>query len=151
MKRGVVIAASFAITLGLYIIYASLSMSIWKDIPEEGFFPLGLGLSLVVLSSILLMQVAKETNQGDTPVEHQGNYSKVISYALVLILYSLAFSSLGFLVSTAIALTVILKWIEHESWRTTLLIALGFTILSYLLFASLLGVSLPKGLFQTFA
>ena len=139
--------AVFLILVGLYVIYSSFSMSIWHEsVPEEGFLPFILACILVGLSTILLIGEIREDEAGEVPEpKAEPKRKKLIYYIVAISFYSLSFSLLGFLLSTGISLIFILRWIERESWRTTILVAVGSTIVSYFLFTSLLGVILPLG------
>jgi putative tricarboxylic transport membrane protein len=146
MKKEIAVA-SFFIVIGLYVIYSSLSMSIWrKSVPEEGFLPFVLACILIGLSTILLIDAfRKEEKGGSVEPEERTARRKLIYYIMAISFYSLTFGLLGFLISTAASLIFILRWIERESWKTTLVIAIGSSIVSYFVFSHMLGVALPLG------
>jgi hypothetical protein len=149
-------AGLFFVFLSLYVIYSSFSsMLIWEDVvPEEGFFPLILGVILLVLSLLLLvgaLRAKKKNGMGILPRrpsatgDQRTNRAKVISYIAVLLFYSMTFHVLGFLLSTQITLIFVLRWIERESWKTTIAIAFLSGFVAFVLFSHLLGVRLPLG------
>ncbi len=153
INRNNAIGLFFAL-LSLYVIFSTFSsMSIWEQsVPEEGFLPffLGcilLGLSLILMSDGFRKEKGKMLGEGKESgdIGKRINRRKVALYFIAIWFYSLTFGLLGFLLSTEISLIFILKWIERESWKMTLLIAFGSSIISYLLFDQLLGVILPLG------
>jgi hypothetical protein len=146
MKKDVA-AASFFIVIGLYVLYSSLSMSIWRElVPEEGFLPFVLACILIGLSTILLIDAfRKEEQEESIAPEERRTPRKLIYYIMAISFYSLTFGLLGFPISTAVSLIFILRWIERESWKMTLIIAIGSSIVSYFVFAHMLNVALPLG------
>jgi hypothetical protein len=139
--------ASFFIVIGLYVIYSSLLMSIWREsVPEEGFLPFVLACILIGLSTILLIDAFRKEEKGESIArEERTAPRKLIYYIMAISFYSLTFGLLGFPISTTASLIFILRLIERESWKTTLIIAIGASIVSYFLFSHLLDVALPLG------
>ena len=105
MKREIAVA-SFFIFIGLYVIYSSLSMSIWrKSVPEEGFLPFVLACILIGLSTILLIDAfRKEEQEESIAPEERRTPRKLIFYIMAISFYSLTFGLLGFPISTAASL-----------------------------------------------
>ena len=144
----------FFVLLSSYVILSTLSsMSIWKQsVPKEGFLPFFLGCILLGLSVILMREGFKKERKkklgeakesGD--IDEKVNRRKVFRYFVAISFYSLTFGLLGYLLSTTISVIFMLRFIERESWKATLLIAFGSSIITYLLFAQILGINLPLG------
>ena len=62
-----------------------------------------------------------------------------------MVLYGLLMKNVGFFITTFLFLFVVLKYAERQGWRSTLLVGLITTVVSYLLFEYWLGVPLPLG------
>jgi hypothetical protein len=127
---------------------------IWsRSGPGAGFFPLIIGLIIVLLSLILLLQYflskrvrsKKEASAKNTLEQKRTTLGKVLPYALLMLLYGLLMKNVGFFITTLLFLLIILRYVERRGWRSTLLVGLFTTVMSYLLFEYWLGVPLPMG------
>lgn len=70
---------------------------------------------------------------------------RVGTYAAALVAYGLLLEGIGFLASTAVVLTFILKVAEGYRWRPVMLVTTATVTVSHLLFAGWLGVIFPSG------
>ena len=156
-NRKDVISGSFFLLLGLFLTFSSPQFRIWsRSGPRAGFFPLALGLIMILLSLILLFQSAfSKRPQGKVrPVakEAQGTKrlkpTRIIPYGLSMLLYGLLIKTVGFFITTFLFLCVILKYVEGQGWRRTLLLGVTTTLLGYILFKYWLGVPLPLGVMK---
>lgn len=149
------ISGLFLTGLGFYITFGSLRLSIWSRFgPDEGFFPLVTGI-IIIGSSLLLviraLHLTERDEKKDVPEIQEGvvrNVFKLCMYVLVIMLYGLLFEKGGFLIISGLFLLVMLKYVEKQSWKMTILIGSTSIIISYLLFVYFLGVLLPKGLLK---
>jgi len=148
------VGGSFLLLLGLFLAIRSTEFRIWsRSGPGAGFFPLIIGLIIILLSLILLLQyilskrVRDKTKAAskDAPEQNRSTPIKVCSYALLMVLYGLLMKDVGFFITTFLFLFVVLKYAERRGWRSTLLVGLITTVVSYLLFEYWLGVPLPLG------
>jgi hypothetical protein len=62
-----------------------------------------------------------------------------------MLLYGFMLEKIGFLITSAVLIFPILKYVEKQSWKITLLVGFGSIITSYILFVHFLGVPLPRG------
>lgn len=149
-RRGQACVAWMLIAVGLYVVGTSLTMSVWRhSTPEEGFFPLLLGSALAGLSFALWRTGQQETDSAGAG--ESINRRKVCFYAGAMFFYAVVFDPLGFALSTAISLLLILRWIEGEGWSTALGVSFGSALLGHVLFFHLLKISLPLGLLARFS
>jgi putative tricarboxylic transport membrane protein len=137
----------FFLVLGLLLILLSLRHSIWGGAgPQEGFFPLLIGLMIVGFSlTILLQSLWSRGENGMEPKEEGLSVFRVAAYISLMLLYGVFFEGAGFLITSTLFLLLILKGVEKKPWKITLLVGLISVMVSYFLFASLLGVPLPQG------
>ena len=68
--------------------------------------------------------------------------------AAITILYPDALTPLGYLAATALALLATLAVYNSGRWVVNTTVAVGFSVASYLLFHTLLGVYVPPGLLR---
>jgi putative tricarboxylic transport membrane protein len=64
---------------------------------------------------------------------------------LLFVGYAVAFIPLGYVLSTAIFLGIVVTVIDRAKWKRNVLFAIGFAAIVYLSFTQLLSVSLPTG------
>ena len=116
---------------------------------EPKIFPAILGISLLVLGTILVVQEIRLLAKNK---DHQGKVSfigeeqKNILFTLVNgFLYAVLFDRIGYIFATFIFLNIQLFIFRgKKTWKSTLLISLIFSVVAFILFNTLMGVYLPK-------
>ena len=142
------------LALGLLLVILSMKGSIWtKAGPQECFFPLVIGIIIVGLSGLTVFQsfLAKATGKGEGFIKKRGEMAGVFRlsyYGISMGCYAVLFETLGFLITSSLFLLLVLKVIEKQNWKITLLVGLGSVMTSYFLFRYLLDVPLPEGLIK---
>jgi len=141
---GDIIGSIFFMFVGIGVTIGAIGLHVGKATePQPGFFPFLGGITLSVLSGILLLQ----TWRGRSTETHAfGKLWGPCILFLVLIFYVATLETLGYLICTAILSAVILRVMETRSLKvlitTSILVAVG----SYILFHRLLDVPLPLGI-----
>lgn len=109
-----------------------------------------IGLSAVVIARAVLSGPASTATEHKKPANEEktgpGNVLKAVFYAVLMGCYAILLHPVGFLITTPVFLVFILKIVERQSWKIAVSVTLGLTALSYILFAYLLTVPLPRGL-----
>jgi putative tricarboxylic transport membrane protein len=142
----------FLFAFGLFLAIKSLGLSVWSKFgPDEGFFPLAIaiimmGLSAAVLfkgaGSLKVLRSGGKTEKDDSiPMDRL----RIYSYGFLMLFYGLLLEKVGFLITSALFLFLILKLVERESWSRTVFVGVISIVTSYVLFVYFLGVPLPKG------
>jgi putative tricarboxylic transport membrane protein len=72
-------------------------------------------------------------------------WCKLSLYVAVILVWPWLLVPLGFLVSTALALLVVMRFAERMRWAPTLGVLVAAALASWLLFERVLGVPLPRG------
>jgi putative tricarboxylic transport membrane protein len=142
----------FLLVLGLFLAFQSLRLSVWSQFgPDEGFFPLAIAVVIIVLSLIILL---KALHPARAPVgtgvvgtwrEKGQAIVRVSFYAILMVGYGLLMEKLGFLIASTLLLFPLAKIVERQSWTKALMLVGISLATSYILFAYVLGVPLPKG------
>lgn len=130
----------FLLLLGAYVIYGGLALEVPFSYDPLGpkAFPVVLGVLLCGLSLFIIAKPEKaHFPQGTT----QLNTAFIV---VLLVLYSLSFNYLGFLLSTALLVFFISK-IFRGTTKQALGSAVGVSLSVYVLFGILLEVALPMG------
>jgi len=110
--------------------------------PQPGFFPFLSGAVILVLSLVILVRGFI----GRTEV--RGSFGEIRRPAMlvgVLIVFVALLEPLGFIITSLIAILLVLWIMGVKSWRALLISAFAFSIGTYLLFDRLLGITLPAG------
>ncbi len=116
--------------------------------PGPEFLPFWLGVLMAGLAVLLFLQARRRAPAGGASRVFPGLRALVpIGATLVsLAVYILILEWLGFLLATGLLTAFLLGVVERERWRVTLGVAVANAITLQLIFRTLLGVSLPKGI-----
>ena len=150
---GPVQVVSFALLLlvGIGGSLHAYSLGIWRDqAPAEGLFPFCASMGLVVVCGLaLLLGHFRRKGTGTTPSTRRKREvpraGTVACYVIALGAYAFLIEAVGFALSTAAVLVLILRASENHRWTTVLVMTAMTTVLSSLLFIDLLGVYFPSG------
>ena len=147
------VTAIFCLALGLAVSYGSYRVGCGTlNHPGPGFLSLWCGIALSGLSLLVFAQGRLAQRRGDAGSLRQlwagKKWQKGVYLVLALIVYTLAFTSLGFSLSTMILLVFLFKVVEPQKWSVALGGALITSLLSFVVFARWLDVQLPKGILE---
>jgi len=114
---------------------------------EPKFFPLALGIIMLLLSVALLYEELKKKKE-ETKVKSvftlDSNLKKIGLTCLFSILYAILFDKLGYVISTVLFLEgELFLFNGFRKWKINTIVALVFSLFIYILFSKLLGVYLP--------
>ena len=122
----------------------------WEGEPGPRGFPLLLGVALGALglylgTSALFSRAGPDDEERIEPVSR----SEVRTVGLtigIFVAYAFLLDKLGFLLATPVAVVLALRLVAGQrSWPGVLLVAVGLTIGSYLVFGVLMAAHLPDG------
>lgn len=145
--------------LALISIFGSLHYGIGQmNKPEAGFFPLVIGIALlvnVVYETVVLVKCktgAKDTTRyrESTEVETVSQFINLSMIITSLVLWPILISYLGFSLVTFIATFMCSKALGLEGWRKPVALSLCVTAVSYYLFKIFLYLDLPEGIIEIF-
>ena len=143
----------FWMILGLAVIYFSHRLGLGTLAhPGPGFLSFWCGVLLAALSVPIFIQGNKTQRSGDeTKFSDQWTkvrWSKSVYVILATLVYALAFTHLGFLLSTALLLIFLFKAIDPEKWIVAIGSAILASFISFIIFALWLDVQLPRGILE---
>ena len=135
-----------AVLVGLAAVAESLRLT--EDTltggPGTRFLPLSLGLIIAVLGGAIALRPARG-RAAEAPAGAGGRL-RIGATLAGLVLYALGFERLGFLVSTAMFVALLLVFYGERRWPVVLAVAVGAAGATYAVFARWLGVPLPPGI-----
>jgi putative tricarboxylic transport membrane protein len=116
--------------------------------PSAGFMPFLAGMLLGILSIIDLISGFVGHGKSDKATAEiwtNADWPKLISTISMLLIYTVTFTTLGFLLGTILLLLFLFRVMEPRRWRIVLSASVVTAGLSYLVFKIGLDTQLPKG------
>jgi hypothetical protein len=133
---------------GSLVIYFSIPYGVGTiQAPETGFMPLCAGFAICFLAVGVFVQATLRWKKGtkwENPLAGS-QWAKPLIALVALVIYTLVLPSLGFVLSTAILVGVLLRAIQPQGWLVVVLGALLTSLICYLVFQVWLRTQLPSG------
>jgi hypothetical protein len=134
------IAAAVVVILGGAAIAGSLALGAGSPSePGPGTWPLIIGAVLVVLGLALAVR-ARDTGEA----ERFTRSGLLVAAAVAsMIAFVAVIATIGFEIPTLLLAFVWLRFLGHESWRTSIFTSVGIVVVFYALFVGALDVTIP--------
>lgn len=150
MKKVDQITAIVILIFSLLVIEESAKMALFVEFaPGYGFLPFWLGVLMAVLSVLLFVDARRRSDLNDSPqpFPKKAAFISIIIALAAVGFYAMFLEVLGYIITTLVAVYLLLGVMEKEGWRRTLIISIAITAGLYILFQVWLGVGLPKNMF----
>jgi hypothetical protein len=135
-----VLVAVVVVALGAAALVGSLSLGAGSaGKPGSGTWPLLISLALIVLG-LALLPAARRT--ADAERFTQASWLVLVGIATMVVFVALI-SVIGFEIPAALLAFVWLRFLGHESWRSSIVTSLGVVVAFYLIFVAALSVPIP--------
>jgi putative tricarboxylic transport membrane protein len=108
--------------------------------PGPGFLPAGIAIALIVAAGVNVYKAFRTSKE-----QGEGFQVTPVAMAACLFVYPIILKPFYFVVATFVVLFILLRLMKFKSLPVSLVTALVITIISYYIFANLLGVVLPSG------
>ncbi len=120
--------------------------------PGPGLFSFLGAIFLALFSAILLLQsfLIKSGTMGGKARGEKGNPRVVVCLFIALLIYTLIFEYLGFILCTFLLVIFLLWFFEHKKWWIVLITAGIVSSAAYTIFNVLLKSQLPDGVLRVF-
>jgi putative tricarboxylic transport membrane protein len=114
-------------------------------------FPRLLGIALLFTVGLLFFEMrrARKVDAGKdqhTPQEDRGHYFVIAAVAVWTAIYMAVFEWLGFVIATTVYLLAMMAFFHKGKWLSNVLTSVLFSVITYVLFTKVLGVTLVRGL-----
>jgi len=118
--------------------------------PGSGFMFFGVScvLGLLALHQCIKTLSSKERQTESTP--ERIHWGRIISVILITILYILCLQPVGYLMCTFLLLSFLFQVLQRGHWVSRMIGAALTSFLTYVAFAKMLQLNLPKGLITFF-
>jgi hypothetical protein len=146
MKKDYV-SGSILLFVAAVLFFQAQGLTVWAETgPSEGFFPLVLSILLGVLSAIILLQACSRPKGETEPFRLFGaKRPKFFLYSGAFLAFALIFFWMGYSLAVAVFLLFILRFVEQQSWKTTVYVTVASIIGSYIIFQVFFTIPLPEG------
>lgn len=148
VRRSNLAAAGLQVAAAVYVIVDALRFPYWdpQTGPGAGFLPMWLGGIWLVVAAGLAWQSRSPLGEESSPVPAGTEGRRLASFIGILVVFAALFEPVGALLSVA-AFTAALLWLfENYAWPRALVTGAVISAALYLIFATWLGVPLPRGL-----
>jgi cellulose synthase/poly-beta-1,6-N-acetylglucosamine synthase-like glycosyltransferase len=143
------ISSVLFVVFGAFLIFESRKYSMGAiDNPGPGFLPFLLGIAIVLMSIALLIRVWKKRrteDRGSSWPERKGLIRISVIFVAIL-LFAALLETTGYMINVFALFLILLRPVGKQKWLWTLLISIGATLVSYLLFDRWLMLPLPRGI-----
>jgi hypothetical protein len=155
MKRANQITGIIMLIFSGYVIMTSMQMPLrvitgrTSFAPSTGFLPMWLGVLMAILSILLIVNATlQRVDSTREAVFPRGRaLMAVVLFLAGLAAYIALLEVLGYLSATALLTAFLLRFVMQTGWKTTLLVAVGASVVLFVIFHVLLHVDLPKNMF----
>lgn len=139
-----IVAGIVLIFVGIGAIVGAVGLRVGTPTePQPGFFPFLSGVSILILSSIILIQGWLGRTKSRTSF---GEVRRPAMLIAVLIAFVGLLEPLGYIIASPIIVVLALRIMGIRSWKVLLTTSLGLSIGTFVLFDRLLGITLPVGI-----
>jgi hypothetical protein len=148
MKKSGTITTLLFLALALGALFEAMKLPFGRvSTPADGFFPAVLA-ALLAVTSLLAFVDARRAGEAGGVRQERLTWEKILLTVGSLLAFAFLFATLGYLVTTFLFVTFLLRTVERKSWGLALAIGLSASFVSYVVFGLLLGTPLPSGFLQ---
>jgi putative tricarboxylic transport membrane protein len=142
---GVLLAA-----FGALIVWTNYQLGAgWaEDGPEAGYFPLRMGLFILLGSIAVIVQAVLKNDT--SPFAERAQLRQVAIVLVPLVVYVAAVQVLGIYVASALFIGIFMMAVGKFSWWKSLIVGVGMNLVLFWVFEVQFKVPLPKGPLEHF-
>jgi putative tricarboxylic transport membrane protein len=143
-NRSDILAGLLLIFIGSGAMIGAIDLKIGTPTePQPGFFPFLSGTIILVFSLVILLQGCFGRSKNK---ESFGEVRRPAMLVGILILFVAILEPVGFIITSLIAIALVLLVMGVRSWQALLVSSFAFSIGTFVLFDRLLGIALPAGI-----
>ena len=153
-KLGSRIAAVAILVFAGVVFYEAIRVSEQGGLApsQPGFFPMIVGVGLLVFGGVFLLQTTlwpdRELTKHAAESQAETHWLSVGLVAAVLLVYVFVLGVLGYIVATALFFVTVAQIVGSHHLIRDIAIGIGLSVVIYFGFTELLGVRLPAGLLE---
>lgn len=136
----------FLMVLSGYVIREALALDVGRPTsPGSGFMVFGAGIALGVLALRQFLTSLSSSAPEKESAPEQVRWLRILVTILAVAVYILALEPVGYLLCTFLLLGFLFQVLERGDWAWRTLGAAATSLVTYVVFAKMLQVNLPKG------
>ncbi|HBW34857.1 tripartite tricarboxylate transporter TctB family protein [Desulfosporosinus sp. BICA1-9] len=152
-----VMTGLFAVALGGIYLIATLNLrqQTMGDPTGPKVFPLIVASLLILLGILLLVKEIRTPKELRSILSFQLTPEgkkvliRIVVTSIAGIIYGFLLDPLGYLISTAVFMLGLMFLVNtFARWKQNIMVSIGFSLVTYIGFATLLHLSLPRGIFS---
>ena len=145
MRTADLATAAFLMALGGLVIFDAVRLGYdWgSDGPKSGFFPFWLAVVMVSSCALILVQAIRTRTA--KPFVTRAQLRPVLSVLLPAAAMVALMEVAGLYVASALYIGFYMRWVGRHRWFTTVVLALGIPIVTFVIFERWFLVPMPKG------
>jgi ABC-type polysaccharide/polyol phosphate export permease len=141
------VVAFLIFALGATVIWDSVRLGArWGDDgPQAGYFPFYIGLLICLSTGIIFFRALGDKVKAAKSFVTRGQLVLVMKMLVPSIIYTVLIKLLGIYVASTLFIAFFMRWLGKTPWPKTVAVALGVSVVFFLLFEVWFKVPLPKG------
>ncbi len=145
MRAANLLSATGLIALGLLVVWDALRLGTrWgTEGPKSGFFPFWLAVIMIAACLGIVAQTLARTDR--TPFITRQALGPVLKVLAPATGFVILVQLIGLYVASVLYMGFYMRWIGRNSWPAVLLISVGFSVLTFVVFEKWFLVPMPKG------
>jgi len=146
--RAVELATAAAIFLGGAVVAGDsyrLGASWGGDGPQAGYFPFYVGLLICLAGAAIFLQALRNQAASAEAFVEVGQLRTILAVLIPTTVYVALISTLGFYVSSTVYIAYFMYRLGRYSWLKIAPVAIGVSVVFFLIFEIWFQVPLPKG------
>jgi hypothetical protein len=141
------VVAGLIFALGALVMWDSTRLGAkWGDDgPQAGYFPFYIGLLICLATGVVFFRALGDKKKAAKTFVSRGQFALVLKMLVPSVLYVVLINLLGIYVASTLYIAFFMKWLGRYPWAKTGAVALGVSVVFFLLFEGWFKVPLPKG------
>lgn len=116
-----------------------------EDGPEAGYFPFYVGLLICISCGVTLVRALGAAALAKESFVGRGQFMTILSVLIPTVVYVAAIVWLGLYLASTVYIAYFMRTLGRYSWLKTGAVAIGVSVVFFLVFETWFKVSLPKG------
>jgi Tripartite tricarboxylate transporter TctB family len=150
MKKWDLVSSIFWMAFSALFVAASLQTDLMVNgVPGERLFPLLTGVAGMLVSLFIFVSALFREKEAVISrfFSERGSLKRLMLAMVLLFAYAFGLNYIGYLPATFFFMLLMSRLIEPRGWWTSIVMALAAAVLTYILFAVLIGAQLPGRLY----
>jgi hypothetical protein len=141
------VAAALLVALGVTVMWDSVRLGAkWgSDGPQAGYFPFYIGLLICLSTGVIFFRALANKAQAAKTFVSRGQLLLVMKMLVPSIAYVILIKLVGIYVASTLFIAFFMRWLGRSPWAKVASVALGVSVVFFLLFEVWFKVPLPKG------